>query len=211
METNKPVLLVGNGPVENQIQELLDIIPRINIIACDGGCRHQLPLGRKYACVIGDLDSMSPDSSEVPRHLITEQETTDFDKCVRALQPSVMFAVGFYGGRIDHTLASMSTLVKYTDRNIYLIGEVDFAFAMTRELMLKLPTNTNISFFPLTPVTGVKSVGLKWGLSGLKLTPELFTSTSNLTTKSSVHVSFDAKGVIVILPLEVLPLVVSQL
>ena len=49
-------------------------------------------------------------------HPIPEQDSTDFDKCLRHIAAPLVLGVGFLGGRVDHELAAFSTLVTRCDR-----------------------------------------------------------------------------------------------
>ena len=83
-----PVTLVGGAEVcSTVLARALKLAPRV--VAADGGGDSALAHGIMPEHVIGDLDSLSPQArTRIPQdrlQKITEQDTTDFDKCLRSL------------------------------------------------------------------------------------------------------------------------------
>jgi thiamine pyrophosphokinase len=193
------VTLVGAGPVaQHQLAAALALAPEA--IAADGGGDVALPGGRRFAAVIGDMDSMRGAAAGVPVHTIAEQETTDLEKCLYSVEAPLYLGVGFLGGRLDHELAAMNALVKFSGRAAVLIGAADVCFLCPPELTLDLPAGTRVSFFPMAPVRGRVSEGLRWSVAGLDLRPDGAIGTSNGALGGPVRVGFDAPRVIAILP-----------
>jgi len=87
-------------------------------------------------------------------------------------------ALGFLGGRVDHTLSVLSGLTSFHERKVVLIGPEDVAFLAPPELRLDLAPGTRVSLYPMGPVSGV-SEGLHWPIAGLSLAPAGRIGTSN--------------------------------
>jgi len=64
---------------------------------------------------------------------------------------------------------------------------------------LELSPGEVFSLFPMAPVRGT-STGLEWPIAGLDFAPAGRIGTSNRVAASRVELSFDAPGMLVILP-----------
>ena len=109
--------------------------------------------------VIGDLDSASIEAlSVVPEARIwtvTEQETTDFEKCLARIEAPYILAVGFAGSRLDHLLAVFTALTRYVARNCLVISEEEVIFVAPRALTLDLALGEGV----IRAVLDVREVG----------------------------------------------------
>jgi thiamine pyrophosphokinase len=204
----EPVALVGGGPVDAAaLEAVLALAPEA--VAADGGGDVALPGGRRFGAVIGDMDSLSGAdrlrAEGVPVHHLPEQETTDLEKCLYSVAAPLLLGVGFLGGRADHHLAAMNALVKYAHRAVVLVGAEDVCFLCPPVLALDLPARTRVSLFPMAPARGVVSEGLRWSVEGLALSPGGRTGISNEALGGRLRVGFDARVVLAILPIGLLP------
>ncbi|MFZ1467883.1 MAG: thiamine pyrophosphokinase, partial [Paracoccaceae bacterium] len=164
--------------------------------------------------VIGDLDSISSAArAAIPRnrlHLTPDQDTTDFDKALRAIDAPLILALGFAGARMDHGLAVMNTLVRHWQRPCIVIGPKDIAFVAPLRLSLHLRPGDTVSLFPLAPVTG-SSQGLQWPLDGLHFAPDGMIATSNRATSALVRLRLSGPGMVALLPRTRLDAVITAL
>jgi len=209
-----PVTLVGGGPAPPaRLAEALALAPEA--VAADGGGDVALPGGRDFACVIGDMDSLAdPEALRargVPVHAVGDQETTDLEKCLLLVEAPLFLGVGFLGGRIDHHLAAMNAIVRHRDRPAILIGAEDICFAAPPLLELEAEPATRVSIFPMRPVAGRRSEGLRWSVEGLALAPDGRVGTSNEATGGPLRLAFDRPGALVILPAAMLAQVFARL
>lgn len=207
------VTVLGAGEVGRAVlAEALMHAPRL--VAADGGAGRALALGHMPEAVIGDLDSLDAATrARLPAsriHRIAEQETTDFDKCLRAIRAPFVLAVGFTGARLDHELAAFSTLIAHPRRACLLLGPEDVAFLAPRALALQLPVGTRLSLFPFGPVRG-ESRGLRWPIAGLAFAPGRRIGTSNEVVAPAVRLAFSARRMLVLLPRACLGAAVSAL
>ncbi|AXQ95048.1 thiamine diphosphokinase [Cereibacter azotoformans] len=201
VESTEGVTLVAGGPVTRR--DLSVALARAPVlVAADGGGDSALRLGRLPQAVIGDMDSLSHEGREALRgrvHHLPEQETTDFDKCLRSIRAPFVLALGVAGARIDHGLAVMNVLVRRTEPVCLLVGPQDVVFHAPPELRLRLKVGERISLFPLGPVTG-ESRGLRWPIDGIPFAPDGRVGTSNAVAEPEVRLAFDGPGMLVILP-----------
>jgi len=172
------------------------------LVAADGGAGHAVALGHIPQAVIGDFDSIPRTAIRaIPRerlHRFEDQDSTDFDKCLSSIDAPLCLAVGFLGGRIDHELAVMSTLLRQPLPPCILVGAEDVILAAPRALALDLPVGSRLSLFPMAPVSG-RSAGLRWPIAGIGFAPDTRIGTSNEVT-GPVRLEFDGPGMLVITP-----------
>ena len=178
---NEPVTLIGGAQSGNdEISTAIRLAPRI--VAADGGAAHVIAAGYRPERVIGDLDSLSADlrvSLADVVEQVSEQETTDFEKCLMRMDAPRILALGFMGGRIDHQLAVLNVLARYADRRIVLFGAEDCAAVVPETgLSLTLPVGDRIALMPLG-ASQAWTTGLRWNLDGQSLAPDGMISSSN--------------------------------
>jgi len=195
------VLLVGGG--ETSGPALRAASARVSgIVAADSGADRLLAEGISPDAVIGDMDSISPSGlASIPAerlHHIAEQDSTDFDKCLRHIRAPLVLAHGFLGARLDHALAVLSVLARYPDRTCLLAGPSDTVALLPPEVTLDLDPGTRVSLWPLAPVCG-RSTGLRWPIDGLAFAPDGAVGNSNAAT-GPVTLFMDAPRMLVILP-----------
>lgn len=202
VETAEGVTLVGAGQLGAAgLAAALALAPVL--VAADGGADRALALGHHPVAVIGDLDSLGARArAALPAsaiHRIAEQETTDFEKCLRAIAAPFVLGLGLAGPRLDHTLAALNVLARHPDRPCLLLGGRDIAFLAPPRLALQLPAGMRLSLFPLGPVEG-EGEGLVWPIGGIGFAPDGRIGTSNRVAGGVVRLAFSAPRMVVILP-----------
>ena len=210
------VTLVGSGEVAPEALEAARRHAPV-LVAADGGADRLAALRLTPRAVIGDMDSISePErwrAGPAAFLHLAEQETTDFEKCLYATEAPLYLAVGFTGGRIDHTLAVFHAMLRHADKRVVVIGtEEVMALAPPGEtLRLHLEPGARVSVHPLAPVRGVHSRGLAWPIEGLELAPGRRTGTSNEATAPVVELGFAGGGALVMLERGALDTLVAAL
>lgn len=205
------VTLVGGGPVTAADLDLaLALAPAL--VAADGGADQAVALGHVPDAVIGDFDSISDAArAAIPDerlHHVAEQDSTDFEKCLTRIAAPFVVAVGFSGGRLDHTLAAMNALVRHVTPPVLLLSDQDVALRCPVHLALTLPIGTRLSLFPMGTVSG-RSLGLEWPINAISLAPDGHIGTSNRVTGPVV---LDIDGpMLLILPREFIQPLARQL
>lgn len=197
----EPVTLVGGGDATAiDLHEAL-MLGR-TCVAADGGAVLALAEKVDLAAVIGDFDSVSPETlAQIPqdrRHLITEQTSTDFEKALTRISAPVVLGVGFLGGRVDHQLAAFHTLMACPERPCVLVGAQEVICLAPPKVTLPTQDGDVVSLFPLGPVQG-KSSGLVWPIDGLTLEPGMRVGTSN-RAQGPVTLEIDRPNLLLILP-----------
>jgi len=206
-----PVTLVGGAESDPAtLKEALTLAP--GLVAADGGADSLLRAGLTPQAVIGDMDSIGTAARAAfsgVLHPIREQESTDFDKALRHIAAPAVIALGFAGGRFDHELAVMNTLVRHPGRACIVVGAQTIVFHCPPRLDLPLPTGVDVSLFPMAPLR-CDSDGLVWPTDGLEFAPDGRIGTSNHSA-GPVSLRPDGPGLLVILPRIWLALALSSL
>ena len=209
---SEPVTLVGGALFSPDVlRQALSLAPVV--VAADGGADQALRFGVMPEAVIGDFDSIGADAvAKIPKqnlHHIAEQDSTDFDKCLRNISAPLIIGVGFTGARLDHQLAACNALVRHPQQICILVGEDDLIFLVPPGFSLDLAPGTVVSLFPMGAVEGV-SDGLRWPVSGLNFAPDRQIGTSNEAT-GPIHLNMTAPKMLMILPAYELKNVVQAL
>ncbi len=198
--------------MHKDVKEALRHAP--NLVAADGGAHVLLDMGLMPRAVIGDMDSL--DAAARARlgaarlHPISEQETTDFDKCLRSIAAPLILGVGFGGKRLDHQLAALSALLAHPGQRCILLVEDEVVFLAPRRLALELAAGTRVSLYPLRAVRASAS-GLRWPLAGLDLAPGGRIGTSNEALGGAVVIETEAAGLLILLPRDCLGVAMAAL
>lgn len=212
IRTTSTVFLIGGGAARPETVVRLAAMGG-RIVAADSGADVLRAAGISPDSVIGDMDSAHADTiAALPPgvlHRLSEQDSTDFDKCLRHVAAPLVLGYGFLGARIDHQMAAMTVLCRYPDRRCILVGEDDVVVLCPPDLRLDLPQGSRISLYPLGPVRG-ESEGLHWPISGISFQPDGRVGTSNAVT-GPVRLRFDAAKMLLILPVTALDHLVEAL
>ncbi|MCC5975048.1 MAG: thiamine diphosphokinase [Rubellimicrobium sp.] len=211
VDSLEPVTLVGGGDLTpGDLTTALSLAPIL--VAADGGAGSVMAAGLAPCAVIGDMDSIPPEAAAAfaaQMHPIAEQETTDFDKALRHVLAPLVIAVGFSGGRFDHELAVLHTLVRRAERPCLVLGRESITFLCPPTLSLDLAPGEVVSLFPMGSVA-VASEGLRWPTGGLEFAPERLIGTSN-EALGPVRLEAGAPRMLVILPRHTLTRTVAAL
>ena len=211
--TQKKLLIVGGADFsEDLFKEVYD--NEIPIIAADGGVNFLTEKNISPELVIGDLDSVSKQKIQniQPEKIIriSEQDSTDLEKVLFNTQSPLTIGIGFLGAQIDHELAALSALVKFSHKKIIFIGEHDIVFLVPPSFSLRSFNGMRISLYPLDEVK-VHSDGLQWATDGLTMKPTGQIGTSNKAIGKSIHLAPDKPKLLLILPKTLLKEAIWQL
>ena len=213
VQTSEKVTLIGAGPVKTgTLKDALTLAPYC--IAVDGGTEMARKYGIQPEHVLGDLDSILQSTKRAldptRTHHFSEQDTTDFDKALRSIRCPLIIGVGFLGGRLDHTVANASTLLKYADRNVILLSKREVMFHLPPEIKVDLAPGSRISVIPLRDVRA-RSTGLEWPLDAHFFAPGGMLGTSNRVTDGTVRIETLGEGLIAVAPRQALASVAEAL
>lgn len=197
------VTLLGGGDLSaSTVARLLRRAP--NLVVCDGAAARALEMGQIPQAVLGDLDSL--DAATRARldpatiFELADQDRTDFDKALAAIEAPLVLGAGFMGKRLDHELSCYNALVRNAGRRCILVGDHDICFHAPVSVRLDLPAGTRVSAFPMTDLE-VNLRGLVWAHERLALSPMGRVGTSNAATgEGPVEIEASRTGLLIILP-----------
>ncbi len=197
------ITIIGAGRSSaRQIARAVALAPCV--VAADGGASRALAAGLMPEAIIGDLDSLPRAvRAQFPPtrlHQITEQDSTDFEKCLYSIDAPFVLALGVTGSRLDHSLAAMNILTRQTAQPVLILTASEVIFLCPPKLCMNLPRGTRLSLFPMGELRA-SSEGLVWPLDGQIFSPIGRIGTSNRTTEKVVTVQTSAPYMLVILPI----------
>ena len=202
VHSSDPIALVGGADLGPQDLNILQSYAP-SFVGVDGGADHLLTAGIRPVAVIGDLDSIS-DSARLEYsdllHHVCEQDTVDFEKAWRLVDAPIVFAVGFSGGRLDHTLAVLNVMGRFGGRRLILIGTEDVTAIVPRDgiVLNGLGTGSRLSLMPLATAR-VSATGMRWPVDDQVFDTLRFTSPSNEVVGPVVTLSAEGP-VLLVLP-----------
>ena len=211
--TPDKILIVGGADFsEDLFEEVYD--NGTPIIAADGGANFLADHNISPELIIGDLDSISQKKMrniEAKKIItISDQHTNDLEKVLLNTDSPLTIGIGFLGSRIDHELAALSALVKFSHKKIILIGEKDIILLIPPSFSLSSFHGMRVSLYPLGLVK-VQSEGLKWSTEGLTMQPTDQIGTSNQAVGKIIKLVPDAPKLLLILPKSLLNDAILQL
>ena len=199
---SQPVTLAGGGILDrHMLVEAQALAP--HLVAADGAADRLAEWGLMPDAVIGDMDSLTDPKAWHARtrvvHL-SEQDTTDFEKCLYATEAPLYVATGFTGRRVDHMLAVFHAMLRRPEKPVVVLGEEEaMAFVPQRGITLDLHPGAVVSLYPILPARGTISEGLQWDLAGLDLAPGQRIGTSNRAAAPRIHLGFDRPGILLMI------------
>jgi thiamine pyrophosphokinase len=162
------------------------------LVCADGGANTALAAGLRPAAIVGDMDSIAPQTrahyAAVPFHEDHDEFCTDLEKAVvwaLAQGYGHITIAGAAGRRIDHTVGNLGVLTKFHGRaTLVLVDEYGELQHVGRELPLDAPPGTVVSLLPLTRCEGIETEGLQYPLRGEVLELGGRDATSNVVVAS---------------------------
>jgi thiamine pyrophosphokinase len=147
------------------------------IICADGGYNTAVLIGLKPDIVIGDMDSVSGVIPKGIKKIVHPRmkDKTDLHLCIDyALECgcSEIVLLSAFGGRIDHSLASVMSLKYIMEKGAegMLLTKKSRVFLIDGKATIKRSIYSKISLIPLTgTVTGVTTTGLQYPLENATL------------------------------------------
>ncbi len=159
------------------------------IICADGGLRAARQAGLRVDYLIGDFDSLAGPVPEgeygVERLPVEKDETDTFAACRHGLALGCrdFLLLGGLGGRFDHTMANLSTLLYLQTQDASgVLADGNHEIRVLAQGKAYFPHCEGLGFgvFPFgTPFCVVSGGGLQYPLNRLKLTAEYPMGVSN--------------------------------
>lgn len=176
MKADRKVVILANGLFPTA-QRGLDLLKAADLlICCDGAADKLIAKGMSPHVIIGDMDSLSTEASELYASLMIQsddQESNDLTKavhyCIEEGYPSVTI-LGATGLREDHTLGNISLMMEYYPRiEVQIISDFGVFFLVQSGEQIPTFVGEKISFFSIDNRVRVSSTGLKYPLNNLQL------------------------------------------
>ena len=185
------ILANGDPPAADQLRRAL---ARSALFLCaDGGANTARALGVRPAAIVGDFDSITPETlahfADVLQVCDTDEERTDTEKAIEyALAQGVFDEITLLGatsGRLDHVLGHVGLLRKYLGRVRLVMESGDGrSYVADADIELQCPRGTVVSFFAVgSPVEGVTTENLRYALQNRALDLGFQDSISNVVEK----------------------------
>jgi thiamine pyrophosphokinase len=203
-------IVVAGGPSPNGITGLpaADIV-----IAADRGAEHAIALGLHVDVVVGDLDSIDPDTlveleeagTRIEPHP-TDKDDTDLELALAsALAAGATSAtiVGSASGRLDHALGILlaGANERWAGLRIDLRIDAARAWIVRDHLEIDGEPDDLVSLLAVGgPATGVTSTGLRWRLAEATMSPGVAVGLSNLMTDTTATITLTGGTLLVVQP-----------
>jgi thiamine pyrophosphokinase len=204
----KKCIIIANGKSpKKSIITLFQKKGYSQLICADGGANSTLKMKLVPDIVIGDLDSIYPETLKEFKSVskiikLKRQNDTDVEKCLKyAIKNNFDEAllVGVAGNRLDHTFCNLGIVIKFFPSiKISLIAENSFLKAYTGNIELGTHPGETISIYAISPKTKITSRGLKYELKNTALPFGVRESTSNIAIKNFVKLKIQNGVVFVI-------------
>jgi len=201
-ETTAITLLgVLNGP-DSSVSQLRELMDRAAfVIAADGAAERCWEAGRAPDVVIGDLDSLSPETRRHMKEIVLEedQDLTDTQKLLRYAEAQgyrQITLTGIEGDLPDHALASWGACAQ-SGLEITVKLRRGQAWVVKSSMGIDVLPGARISLMPLVPCTGVWMTGVEWPVEGRDLSLDGEFSISNRAVTNRVELRL-SKGVAIL-------------
>jgi len=199
----------GTRSWSRQIQDLLKTADLI--IAADSGAGHMRKSEYLPHVIIGDLDSIEPETlayfqkNKVPVQAHSSRKnSTDTELCIeyaRTNGATRITLLAATGTRLDHTLANILLLLPLADAGIpaRILDEKNELQVVTDQVDLTGTPGDLVSLIPLTPtVRGVTLKGLSYPLENSTLVMGSTLGVSNFFSGSTAQISIRSGTLLVV-------------
>ncbi len=173
----KDVVILADGEFPRH-RLLLDILRNAAcVVCCDGAADKLLRFGREPDWIVGDLDSVSPETRERFSGRAVkffEQETNDLAKSFRFClehKLSVNAIIGAAGAREDHFLGNLGQFAEAAAQfpGCRLYTDTGYFVSFTGQGSFDAQIGSQVSIFSFDPAAKLNSRGLKYPLIDLSL------------------------------------------
>jgi thiamine pyrophosphokinase len=196
-------VLFVNREVRNYATLARWLRPGDHLIGADGGTRHILALNLMPNAVVGDLDSLEPETVaeliaqgvDVERYPVAKDQTDlelAIERGLRAGADEILL-LGALGGRLDQTLANLLILAQRNWPVPLRLAEGNELAQVLRSgesLVLHAAPGSTVSAIPLSPfVTGITYAGLEYPLQDATLAIGSTRGVSNVVASAPATVT----------------------
>lgn len=199
------VLIFANGDLDSSDWVRVCLRSATTIIAANGGARHLMALSKFPDILIGDLDSLAPDTRRQLRDYGTILRPHSTDKDQTDLELALLYAaasfdddiivLGAFGGRLDQMFANILLLMHPNLRGRRIVYKTEYQriWLVDGESAFEGAAGDTVSLIPLGGDVHVAyTEGLRWTLHDEILAFGLARGISNEMVTDSARVSVDA-------------------
>jgi thiamine pyrophosphokinase len=183
-------VILANG-MPPSVETLRRALGRSELFLCaDGGANAARAFGVRPAAIVGDLDSVTPETlahfTGVPLVRDAGQDRTDSEKAIDYALSRGSFdeitLLGAGSGRLDHVVGHIGLLRKYLGRaRVVMEDEAERAYVAQGDVKLDGPPGAVVSFFAVgAPVEHVTTENLRFPLVDRTLEMGVQDSISNV-------------------------------
>lgn len=199
-------LLVANAPLSWTPRLAALAAAAVPLLAADGGADHLARIGLRPAAVIGDLDSISPETrawlGETSLIERPDQDRTDLDKALEYAFDNLgvehVTVIAALRGRIDHELGNLGLLARLAmGERLVFEGAGHRVLAIAGEAALVAQPGETWSFWTYDPSVRVTIDGVRWPIEDAAIDAGGQPSISNQATEEEVRVQATGGAVIV--------------
>ncbi len=198
-------VIVGSMNVDSRIQEYND---EIYLIAADGGLLNVEKNNIKPDLIIGDFDSLGfePEGENVIKYPV-EKDDTDMMLAVKKaidLGCNEIVVFGGCGGRLDHTLANINTMVYALEKgaNISILDSENDLYITDDDIKLSHRDKDNFSLFAIEEKVVVDIEGAKYSGENIVISNNTTLGVSNSFVDDEVKISVLEGAIIVVVSSE---------
>lgn len=203
-------IIMANGEYGN-LNLYTSLINSTDIILCaDGGANYAMKMGVIPTCIIGDMDSISPEVKEyyIARNAVFKQfprskDFTDTQLVVtyaEELGAKEIIFLGTMGKRLDHTMSNLYSGIEASYRGIKIMHFAPgcMVYLVTCELELQGNPGDIVSVLALSEkVLGVCETGFEYPLQNAVLEYKNPYAISNVLISSHARISIE-KGILAV-------------
>lgn len=195
----KKALIIAAGTVEE-----VDSSGAEFIIAADGGYDAAERLGIACDLFVGDMDSIKSEVTAEKKVLNAKKDFTDTEFAVDEAVSRGYKSIDIYGAtgtRLDHTLANIFMMKKYSERgiDIMLIDSHNKMRAIQGKNVFRGLSGKTVSFIPAdSVVSGVTLSGFEYPLENRDIEIGTTLTVSNIASSDEVRVDIGSGTLIMI-------------
>lgn len=207
------VIIFTNGEYKNKTfyQNYLKEVGADYLICADGGANYARELNLKPDIIIGDMDSITTETSTFFKDLKFEsypskKDETDTELAIShaiKMRPDSVTILGGLGSRMDHSLANIYLLKRFMDVGITteMVNENNRIRLIGKPTTLFLPIGTVVSILPIGgDVEGLTIRGFEYPITEGQMTIDKPYGISNVTNKDIQRIDFKKGILLIVIP-----------
>jgi thiamine pyrophosphokinase len=192
----KCIILANGKPPKKSVINFLQKKDYSTLFCADGGANSAKKLGLIPQFIIGDLDSVLPETLDYFKEKsaiikLERQNDTDVEKCLKTavnMRFTEAVLTGVTGDRLDHTFCNLGIALKYFNEIIIkIIAENSLLIPYKGSVELNTIPGEIVSLYGFDLKTKITSDGLKYKLKDSTLPFGQRESTSNVSVGDKVN------------------------